>query len=133
MINLSSNAEGEIIIPAEHGGGIVTWIRGVWDAGTKFRYDAFMAGTNPSNATNYMGAGLANIQRATLARKPVKFLPVSDESVVLYCKCKRWPIGAQRLRLFKPLRKLQFDVTVTGQELSRQLPVLPNERLQPVE
>lgn len=133
MIDLWSDASGHIIIGPENGGGIVTWIRCVWDADTKFRYDAFMAETNPSNATNYMGAGLANIQRATLARKPVKFLPVSDESVVLYCKCKRWPIGAQRLRLFKPLRKLQFDVTVTGQELFRQLPVLSNERPQPVE
>lgn len=84
-----------------------------------------------TNTMLVQGSGLANIQRATLARKPVKFLPVSDESVVLYCKCERWPVGAQRLRLFKPLRKLQFDVTVTGQELSGQPPVLPDDRPQP--
>ena len=83
------------------------------------------------NTMLVQGSGLSNIQRVTLARKPVKFLPVSDESVVLYCKCEHWPVGAQRLRLFKPLRKLTFDVTVTGQELSSQPPLPPDERQQP--
>ena len=84
-----------------------------------------------TNTMLVQGSGLANIQRATLARKPVKILPVTDESVVLYCLCEHWPVGTRRLRLFKPLRKLQVDVTVTGQELSNQPPVLPDERPQP--
>lgn len=84
-----------------------------------------------TNTMLVQGSGLSNIQRVTLARKPVEFLPVSDESVVLYCKCERWPVGAQRLRLFKPLRKLTFDVTITGQELSGQPPILPDERPHP--
>ena len=83
-----------------------------------------------TNTMLVQGSGLSNIQRVTLARKPVKFLPVSDEQVVVYCRCERWPVGAQRLRIFKPLRKLTFDVTITGQELSNQPPVLPDERPQ---
>ena len=84
-----------------------------------------------TNTMLVQGSGLSNIQRAALARKPVKFLPVSDEQVVVYCKCERWPVGAQRLRLFKPMRKLQFDVTVTGQEVSRQPELPPSKRPQP--
>lgn len=84
-----------------------------------------------TNTMLVQGSGLSNIQRVTLARKPVKFLPVSDESVVLYCKCERWPVGAQRLRLFKPMRKLQVDVTITGQEVSRQPELPPSDRPQP--
>lgn len=84
-----------------------------------------------TNTMLVQGSGLSNIQRATLARKPIKILPVSDEQVVVYCKCDRWPVGAQRLRLFKPLRKLTFDVTVTGQEVSRQPELPPSERPQP--
>ncbi len=84
-----------------------------------------------TNTLLVQGSGLSNIHRATLARKPVKFLPVSDKSVVLYCKCARWPVGVQRLRLFKPMRKLQVDVTITGQEVSRQPELPPSERPQP--
>lgn len=50
------NAEGHIIIPAEDGGGAVTWVRGVWDYGTQFRYQDFMAGTTDPDAVNYMAA-----------------------------------------------------------------------------
>lgn len=84
-----------------------------------------------TNTMLVQGSGLANIQRATLARKPVKILPVSDEQIVVYCKCEYWPVGAQRLRLFKPLRKLQFDVTVTGQERNNQPLPPPDERPKP--
>jgi len=50
------NADGHIIIPADDGGGVVTWIRGVWDYGTEFRYDDFMAGTTDPDAVNYMAS-----------------------------------------------------------------------------
>lgn len=84
-----------------------------------------------TNTMLVQGSGLSNVQRATLARKPIKILPISDKQVVVYCKCERWPVGAQRLRLFKPLGKLQFDITVTGQELNDQPPVLPDDKPQP--
>ena len=48
------NADGHIIIPAADGGGVVTWVRGVWDYGTEFRYNDFMAGTTDPAAVNYM-------------------------------------------------------------------------------
>jgi len=50
----TSDASGHIIIPAADGGGVVTWVRGVWAADTAFRYDDFMAGTTDPNAVNYM-------------------------------------------------------------------------------
>lgn len=83
----------------------------------KYIFPLLLAGTvqaaeieSVSIGTNTMlvqGSGLSNIQRVTLARKPVKFL------------------------LFKPLRKLIFDVTVTGQELSGQPELPPSDRPQP--
>jgi hypothetical protein len=85
-------------------------------------------GTNTMLIT---GNGLGNIKRATLARKPVGILPISDAQTVIYCQCERWPVGVRRLRLFAPLYKLRMDVTVTGQELDNQPPVLPDERPQP--
>lgn len=51
--DFTSDANGHILIPAADGGGVVTWIRGVWDYGTQFRYNDFMAGTEDPNATNY--------------------------------------------------------------------------------
>ena len=77
------------------------------------------------------GSGLANVQRAKLAKKPVGVVTVSDGFAVLYCRCQRWQVGTQRLRLFTPRRKLVSDVTITGQELSGQPPVLTDERPQP--
>lgn len=59
MIDLWSDASGHIIIGPENGGGIVTWIRGVWNYGTEFRYDDFMAGTTDPNATNYASSDSA--------------------------------------------------------------------------
>ena len=54
----TSNPDGTITIPAADGGGNVTWVRGVWDAGTTFRYDDYMADTSPP-ATNRMDGGSA--------------------------------------------------------------------------
>jgi hypothetical protein len=85
-------------------------------------------GTNTMLIT---GEGFGNIQRATLARKPVGILPISDAQTVIYCKCERWPVGARRLRLFAPLYKLKFDVTVTGQESDNRPPIPTDERPQP--
>jgi hypothetical protein len=84
-----------------------------------------------TNTMLISGEGLGNVKRATLARKPVGILPISDAQTVIYCKCERWPVGARRLRLFAPLYKLRVDVTVTGQESDNQLPVLPDEQPQP--
>ena len=54
----TSNPDGTITIPAVDGGGNCTWVRGVWDADTTFRYDDYMADTSPP-ATNRMEGGTA--------------------------------------------------------------------------
>jgi hypothetical protein len=84
-----------------------------------------------TNTMLVIGEGLGNVKRATLAREPIGVIPVTDQYLVVYCDCKRWPIGMQRLRLFKPHRKLTADVTITGQESDNQPPTLPNERPEP--
>ena len=84
-----------------------------------------------TNTMLVQGKGLANVQRAKLAKKPVGVVTVSDGFAVMYCKCDRWPVGTRRLKLFTPRQKLSIDVTVTGQELSGQPPILPDERPQP--
>lgn len=71
------------------------------------------------------GSGFTGIQQATLANKPIKFYPVSDKTVMLVCDCYHWPVGAHRLRLFKPLRKLQIDVTITGLETDDVTNIIP--------
>ena len=84
------------------------------------------------NTMLVQGSGLANVQRAKLAKKPVGVMTVSDGFTVLYCRCERWPVGTRRLKLFTPRQKLlSIDVTVTGQEPSGQPPILPDERPHP--
>ena len=91
--------------------------------------ESVTVGTNTMMIT---GEGLGSIKRATLARRPVGILSVSDSQTVIYCKCERWPVGVRRLRLFAPLYKLRMDVTVSGQESDNQPPIPANERPQPV-
>ena len=52
--NYTVNLEGHIIIPATDSGGVVTWIRGIWNYGTQFEYQDFMAGMTDLVAFNYM-------------------------------------------------------------------------------
>jgi hypothetical protein len=77
------------------------------------------------------GNGLGNVQRATLARKPIGLLPGRDDYLIVYCKCERWPTGVKRLKLVAPLYKLKIDVTVTGQEVDRQPELPPSEKPKP--
>ncbi|MCW3482118.1 hypothetical protein OL229_21590 [Neisseriaceae bacterium JH1-16] len=50
----TTNSDGNLVIPAEDGGGEITWVRGAWAENVKFRYQAFMAPPADAGATNYL-------------------------------------------------------------------------------
>lgn len=80
-----------------------------------------------------LGTGLGTVNRATLARKPlrIEWLPgervsmaevappigtvPSVEGLLLSCYCPRLPAGTHRLRLFRYGKPFAMDVTVVDQ------------------
>lgn len=57
------NASKQIIIPANAGGGNVTWVRGAWAVAVPFRYEGFMADIDPDyggDTTNYATVSATN-------------------------------------------------------------------------
>lgn len=81
MLDLLSDASGHIVIPAAQGGGVVTWIRGVWDAGTAFRYNDFMAGTTDPDAVNYASPDSASTAANRLIDGVYSTLVIPDGTV----------------------------------------------------
>ena len=63
---LFTTLNNRIIVPADKGGGKISWMRGVWMADVAFRYDGFMSDLRPTQslpaATNYLGASNSGIQ-----------------------------------------------------------------------